>query len=114
MLRRILLATALFGTWTGLALADVSSNAQSAPKGAYEQNSDHTVVGFCTTHMELSTYCGRFDKTTAKLTFNGAQPERSTVTATIDLSSVNVPSAELTGMLKSQLFHKGSTATFTS
>ena len=114
MLRRILLATALFGAWTALAFADVSSNPQSAPKGGYEQNPDHTVVTFCTSHMELSIYCGRFDKTTAKLTFNGSQPERSTVTATIDLASVNVPSSELTGMLRSQLFHKGSTATFTS
>ena len=61
MLRRILLATAAFGAWTSLALADVSMNPQSAPKGAYEQNSDHTVVGFCTSHMELSSYCGRFD-----------------------------------------------------
>lgn len=114
MLRRILLATAVFGAWTSLALADVSMNPQSAPKGAYEQNSDHTVVGFCTSHMELSTYCGRFDKTTAKLTFNGSQPERSTVTATIDLSSVNTPSAELNDKLKKELFRNGSTATFTS
>lgn len=114
MLRRILLATAVFGAWTSLALADVSMNTQSAPKGAYEQNSDHTVVGFCTSHMELSTYCGRFDKTTAKLTFNGSQPERSTVTATIDLSSVNTPSAELNDKLRKELFRNGSTATFTS
>jgi polyisoprenoid-binding protein YceI len=114
MLRRILLATALFGAWSALAFAAVSTNPQSAPKGNYEQNPDHTVVGFCTSHMELSTYCGRFDKTTAKLTWNGSQPDRSTVTATIDLTSVNVQSAELNGMLKDQLFKKGSTATFTS
>ena len=114
MIHRILIVAALFAGWTALAFADVSSNPQSSPKGAYEQNPDHSVVGFCTSHMELSTYCGRFDKTTAKLTWNGSQPERSTVTATIDLQSVNTPSTELNGMLKSQLFAKSATATFTS
>ncbi len=114
MLHRILLATALFGAWTALAFADVSTNPQSAPKGTYEQNPDHTVVGFCTSHMELSTYCGRFNKTTAKLTFNGSQPDKSTVTATIDLSSVDVQSKKLTGLLQKELFRNGPTATFTS
>ncbi|MBI1213057.1 MAG: hypothetical protein GC190_16460 [Alphaproteobacteria bacterium] len=114
MLRRIVLATAVFGAWTSLAFADISMNPQSAPKGAYEQNSDHTVVGFCLSHLELSTYCGRFNKTTAKLTFNGSLPERSTVTATIDLMSVDTPSSVLNDKLKKELFRNGSTATFTS
>jgi len=114
MLRRILIATAVVGAWSAIAFADVSSNPQSAPKGNYEQNSDHTVVGFCLSHMEISTYCGRFDKTTAKLSFNGSQPDKSTVTATIDLSSVDVPSHELTDKLRKELFKNGPTATFTS
>lgn len=114
MLRRILLSTVLFGVWTALAFADVSTNPQSAPKGAYEQNSSHTVVTFCTTHMEISTYCGRFNTTTAKLTWNGAQPDKSTVTASIDLTSVDTPSDALNQKLKNELFRKGSTATFTS
>jgi polyisoprenoid-binding protein YceI len=114
MLRRILLTTALFGAWSALAFADVSSNPQSAPKGSYEQNSDHTVVGFCTSHMDISTYCGRFDKTTAKLSFNGSQPDKSTLTATIDLTSVDTPSKELNDKLRKELFRNGPSATFTS
>lgn len=114
MLRRILLATAFFGAWTALAFADVSTNPQQAPKGAYEQNSSHTVVAFCTTHMDVSTYCGRFNTTTAKLTWNGAQPDKSTVSATIDLMSVDTPSDALNQKLKNELFKNGSTATFTS
>lgn len=114
MLRRTLFAVTVFGAWSAVAFADVSSNPQSAPKGNYEQNPDHTVVGFCLSHMEISTYCGRFDKTTAKLSFNGSQPDKSTVTATIDLSSVDVPSHELTDKLRKELFKNGPTATFTS
>jgi polyisoprenoid-binding protein YceI len=114
MLRRILLPTALLGIWPAVAFADVSTNPQSAPKGTYEQNSSHTVVAFCTTHMEVSTYCGRFNKTTAKLTFNGAQPDKSTVSAIIDLTSVDTPSDALNQKLKNELFKTGATATFTS
>jgi polyisoprenoid-binding protein YceI len=114
MLRRILFATAVFGMWSALAFADVSTNPQSAPKGGYEPNPDHTSVSFCVSHMELSTFCGRFRKTSAKLTFNGAQPERSTVTATIDLNSVDTPSNELNDKLRKELFKKDLTATFTS
>jgi polyisoprenoid-binding protein YceI len=114
MLRRIVLATAVFGLWSAFAFADVSTNPQSAPKGAYEQNTAHTVVAFCTSHMEISTYCGRFNKTTAKLSFNGAQPEKSTVTATIDLSSVDTISDALDDKLRKELFKNGTTATFTS
>lgn len=114
MLRRIVLATAVSGLWSTLAFADVSTSPQSAPKGAYEQNTSHTVVAFCTSHMEISTYCGRFNKTTAKLTFDGAQPEKSTVTATIDLSSVDTISDALDDKLRKELFKNGMTATFTS
>ncbi len=114
MFRLAAIAAAALSLSSVPAFADLSSNPQSAPKGNYEQNPDHTVVGFCVSHMQLSTYCGRFNKTTTKLTFNGSQPERSTVTATIDLTSVDTPSNELNGMLKNQLFKNGSTATFTS
>ena len=114
MLRRILTAAVVFGASSALAFADVSTNPQSAPKGTYERNSDHTVVSFCLSHMEISTYCGRFAKTRAKLTFNGAQPEKSTVTATIDLASVDTTSAELNDKLRKELFKKDLSATFTS
>ncbi len=114
MLRRILFAAAVLPLSSAVAFADVSSNPQSAPKGAYEHNPDHTLVSFCLSHMELSTYCGRFNKVSAKLTFNGAQPDKSTVTATIDLASVDTPSKELNDKLIKELFKGGTTATFTS
>ena len=115
MLRRILL-TAVFGLCSLPALADVSKNPQAARKGAYETDHDHTLVTFCLSHMDISTYCGRFKKVTAKLTFNGSEPERSNVTATIDLNSVDTTSDELNGKLRKELFKtdKNPTATFTS
>jgi polyisoprenoid-binding protein YceI len=114
MLRRILSAVAAIALCSAPAFAQASRNPQSAPNGAYQQNSDHSVVGFCTAHMDVSTFCGRFNKTTARLNFNGAQPHQSAVTATIDLTSVDTTSDELDGKLRRELFRRGASATFRS
>jgi polyisoprenoid-binding protein YceI len=116
MLRRVLFVAVAVGVSALPVLAEVSKNPQSARKGAYEADPNHTIVTFCTSHMDISTYCGRFKKLTAKLTFNGAQPDRSTLSATIDLNSVDTTSDELNNKLRKELFKtdKNPTATFTS
>src|SRR5438128_11346250 len=116
MLRRALLVAVVLGVSSLPVLAEVSKNPQSARKGAYDADPNHTVITFCTSHMDISTYCGRFKKTTGKLAFNGSQPERSTLTVTIDLNSVDTTSDELNNKLRKELFKtdKNPTATFTS
>lgn len=116
MLRRILITAVVLAVSSLPVLAEVSKNPQSARKGAYEADPNHMIVRFCTSHMDISIYCGRFNKTTAKLTFNGAQPDKSTLSATIDLNSVDTPSDPLDDKLRKELFKtdKNPTATFTA
>jgi len=98
------------------AYADVSTNPQSAPKGAYELSKPHSLVTFCIKHVGISTYCGWFPKLSGKLHFNGAQPTTSQVDVTIDLSAVQTRSDELDGRLRDDMFEvaKFGTATFKS
>lgn len=99
------------------AFADVSKNPQSAPKGTYRIDPPHAVVMFCIPHFGgTSNYCGWFPKVAGTLTFNGSQPEKSSVTATIDLARVQTRSDELDGRLRDDLFEvaKFGTATFKS
>jgi polyisoprenoid-binding protein YceI len=116
MLRRTIAVAVILSLSTLAAVAEVSKNPQNARKGSYEADADHTSVAFCLSHMDISTYCGRFDKIKASLTFNGAQPEKSVLSVTIDLNSINTSSAALNDKLRKELFKtdKTPTATFTS
>lgn len=116
MLRRTIAVAVVLSLSTLGAVAEVSKNPQSARKGAYEADPDHTGVSFCLSHMDISTYCGRFNKIKATLTFNGAQPEKSALSVTIDLNGVDTTSAALNDKLRKELFKtdKTPTATFTS
>ena len=115
MTRSTLLA-ALLATVAIPALADVSTNPQTAPKGKYKVEPNHTSALFCVRHMGLSDYCGRFTKVSATLDFNGAQPDKSSIELTIDIASIDTPSAKLNGELKDTFFEaqKFPTATFKS
>jgi polyisoprenoid-binding protein YceI len=79
----------------GPALADVSSDAKSAPKGKYKLDSNHTILTFCIKHMGISSYCGRFNKVTGSLDFDGSQPTKSTAKITVDVASFDTTSDEL-------------------
>jgi polyisoprenoid-binding protein YceI len=116
MLRSSLIA-ALLATTALPALADeVSTNPQSAPKGKYKVDPNHTSVLFCIRHNGISDYCGRFNTVSGSMTFNGSQPEKSSVSVEIDVNSVDTPSDKLDGELKSSFFEtaKFPTATFKS
>lgn len=97
-------------------LADVSTNPQSAPKGKYKIDPSHTGVLFCIRHSGISDYCGRFNSVTGSATFNGGQPDKSSVSVEIDVNSLDTPSDKLDGELKSSFFEaaKFPTATFKS
>jgi polyisoprenoid-binding protein YceI len=86
--RFLLLAAA--GVFAALpAAADLSKNAQTAPKGKYEIDPPHAVVMFCIAHFGgTSNFCGWFPKVSGTLQFNGAEPEKSSVEATIDVALV--------------------------
>jgi polyisoprenoid-binding protein YceI len=95
---------------------DVSTNPLSAPKGKYKVDPSHTSVLFCIRHNGISDYCGRFDNVSGSLSFNGSQPEKSTLSVDIDVNSLDTPSDKLDGELKTSFFEtaKFPTATFKS
>ena len=96
--------------------ADVSTNPQSAPKGAYEIVQRHSLVTFCIKHLGISNYCGWFPKLSGTLHFNGSQPASSSVEITIDLAKAMTRNDELDGRLRDDMFEvsKFATATFKS
>lgn len=116
MTRSVLFAGAAFALLAFPALADVSKNPKAAPKGSYEMDPTHTTLIFCTMHMGLSNYCGRFNKAQGTLVFNGSEPEKSKLSVTIDVASLDTASDKLDGKLRDELFKttKHPTATFKS
>jgi len=84
--------------------ADVSVNPKSAPKGSYVLEPRHTIVTFCIRHMGISNYCGRFNNASGKITFNGAQPAKSTATVEVRIDSLDTPSDELDSKLLADFF----------
>jgi polyisoprenoid-binding protein YceI len=116
MIRNVVLGAASLALLALPSAADVSKNAKSAPKGAYEMDPTHTTLTFCVMHMGLSNYCGRFNKSQGTLTFNGSEPEKSKLAVTIDVASVDTVADKLDDKLRTELFKTGEfpTATFKS
>jgi len=101
---RIALASAAFLAAFVPAVAGVSMNPQSAPKGTYHVYPKHASVTFCIRHLGLSNYCGRFGSASGKIVFNGAQPDRSSASIDISVAGIDTPSAALNDELKRGFF----------
>ncbi|NDB19196.1 MAG: hypothetical protein EB027_08075, partial [Actinobacteria bacterium] len=55
---------------------------------------EHTQVGFAAQHLMVATVHGRFTRFDAEVTLDPAQPDRSRVTARIDVASLDTGNAE--------------------
>jgi len=64
----------------------------------------HSVVEFKVKHMMISNVKGHFSKVSGTLTYDEATPEKSSVEATIDVSSIDTRDAQRDGHLKSADF----------
>jgi polyisoprenoid-binding protein YceI len=96
-MRRLISVTALallFAATTASAQT-VSTDPKQAPAGAYQLETRHTQVLFAIPHFGITNYYGRFDKSSGSLDFNPADPAKSSVSITIDTSSVDMMSPEL-------------------
>jgi polyisoprenoid-binding protein YceI len=91
----------------GPALADVSTNPLSAPKGRYTLDPNHTIVSFCIKHMGVANYCGRFNRVSGTAVFNGAQPEKSSAKIAVEVASIDTPSDKLDEELRTNFFEVG-------
>ncbi|HTT83593.1 MAG TPA: YceI family protein [Rhizomicrobium sp.] len=79
---------------------NASTDPARAPSGVYTANTGHTQVLFSILHLGLTDYFGRFDTISGTLNYDSAQPEHSSVSMSVDMSSIDVPSARLTDDLK--------------
>jgi polyisoprenoid-binding protein YceI len=80
---------------TAPAFAD-PGGAKLAPTGSYSLDTRHSQVLFAIPHLGITDYYGRFDKLSGSLSFNSGAPEKSSTSITIDMTSIDVPSQELT------------------
>ena len=79
-MKRFAIATGILALAAPLALAQTST---------WVSDPNHSEVDFSITHMTISNVHGRFGKVAATLVYNQADVTRSTVTATIDVSTVD-------------------------
>ena len=69
---------------------DVQAEPVSVPAGDYTLDPSHASILFKIDHLGYSTYVGRFERFEASLTGDPASPESAQVTATVDMTSLNI------------------------
>ena len=115
-MRNVLVASIGLLALAGPALAQ-SSDPRQAPTGSYSLETRHSQVLFAIPHLGITDYYGRFDKLSGTLSYNSAAPEKSAVSVTIDMTSIDTPSRELMSeLMGANVFDstKYPTATFKS
>jgi polyisoprenoid-binding protein YceI len=87
------------------------------PSGTYVIDPTHTSINFGISHLGFSTYQGRFNTVSGNLEFDAKNPEKSSISVTVDAASIDTNHAELEGKLKGADWFDTAqfpTATFTS
>jgi polyisoprenoid-binding protein YceI len=83
----------------GAAAAEPVASPKPAPSGSYTMETRHSQLLFAIPHLGITSYNARFDRLSGSLNFDSAAPEKSTVTAAVDMTSIDTPSHELIGEL---------------
>lgn len=88
------LAAALLGTAlllnAGQSLAqDVTQDPAKVQSGTYEIEPTHTKVIFAINHLGYSTYYGAFPKAEGTLVLNAADPSKSVLNVTVDVTAIS-------------------------
>jgi polyisoprenoid-binding protein YceI len=107
-MKRFALATGILALAAPLALAQTST---------WKSDPAHSEVDFSIKHMSVSNIHGRFGNVAATIVWNEADIAKSSVTATIDVSTVDTGVDQRNNHLKSPDFFDAAnqpTATFTS
>lgn len=79
-------------------------DATAAPTGVYKSDPGHTYTAFSYNHMGYSNPIVRWGSQTAELDWNAEDPSKSSVTATIDVASVDTGVPALNDHLKAADF----------
>lgn len=107
-MKRLALVTGILALAAPLALAQASK---------WTSDAAHSEVDFSVRHLAISNVHGRIGKVAATLLFNETDIAKSSVTATIDVTTIDTGEAARDADLKSDTFFdvaKFPTATFTS
>jgi polyisoprenoid-binding protein YceI len=78
---------------TAAAPAPAAPDVSKLPAGAYKLDPLHASLIFRVSHLGFSNYTGQFRSFTADMTLDPAQPEKASLTATVDLKSLDVPTS---------------------
>ena len=68
------------------------ARANGAGAGVYTLDKSHASLVFAADHLGFSNYVGQFTRFDATLTIDPAAPEAATLTATVDPTSLTIPS----------------------
>ena len=107
-MKRLVLVTGILALAAPLAMAQTST---------WVSDQAHSDVNFSITHLTISKVHGSFGKVSATIAFNDADITKSTVSATIDVSTIATGQEPRDNHLKSDAFFdvaKFPTATFSS
>jgi len=107
-MKRLTLVSSILALAAPLAMAQATN---------WVSDSHHSEVDFTITHLTISNVHGRFGKVDATLVYNQADVTKSTVTATIDVATVDTGEEARNSHLKTPDFFdvaKFPAATFTS
>jgi polyisoprenoid-binding protein YceI len=86
MLKKLILST--FIALTPLAASAQTVGIAAIPSGDYTLDPTHASLTWKVNHLGLSNYTARFTKFDAKIHFDGTDPTKSTLTATVDPASI--------------------------
>lgn len=78
---------------------DIEAAAASVPAGDYALDTKHASILFKINHLGYSSYVGRFERFDASLSGDPANPESATVTASVDMTSLNIANPEFAAEL---------------
>jgi polyisoprenoid-binding protein YceI len=87
------------------ATTDFATLQTETPAGVYKSDPDHTTLHFKVRHFNFSTFVARFDKVSATLQWDPADPAKSHLEAVVDTASVDTRVPTLDAQLRSdQMF----------
>jgi polyisoprenoid-binding protein YceI len=77
----------------------LSTDPRHAPTGSYRLDPRHTQIQFAIAHLGITDFLGRFDKAAGTLSFNASNPEKSSVSIAIDLTTLDTQNKPLNSEL---------------
>lgn len=76
---------------TDVATPAAAPDVSAVPAGDYRLDASHASLIFKVNHTGMSTYTAGFDRFDVKLKLDPAHPETATLTATVDVKSLDIP-----------------------